>query len=84
MNDELIFWRSSYSTAQSQNCVEVAHIPTGFRKSSHSGHDQNCVEVADLPCGAALRDSKTPEAGHFPFSSDEWTAFLTSARTGHS
>ncbi|WP_017608535.1 DUF397 domain-containing protein [Nocardiopsis xinjiangensis] len=54
-----------------------------FRKSSYSGHDQNCVEVADLPCGAAVRDSKDPEAGHLPFSSSEWTAFLTLARTAH-
>ncbi|MFF8764234.1 DUF397 domain-containing protein [Nocardiopsis dassonvillei] len=77
MNDQLIFKKSSYSSAQSQNCVEVAHIPTGFRKSSYStAQSQNCVEVADLPCGAAVRDSKHPTKGHLPFPAAEWDAFL--------
>lgn len=77
---DLVFRKSSYS-GQDQDCVEVAHIPTGFRKSSHSGQGQNCVEVAGLHCGAAVRDSKNPAKGHLPFSSSEWTAFLTIART---
>ncbi|MGW5876094.1 DUF397 domain-containing protein [Nocardiopsis terrae] len=51
-----------------------------FRKSSYSGQDQDCVEIADLPHGAAVRDSKNPAEGHFPFPSAEWTAFLSSAR----
>ena len=42
MNDELIFKKSSYSTAQSQNCVEVAELPCGaaIRDSKHptDGH----------------------------------------------
>lgn len=80
MNNELVFHKSSYS-GQEPNCVEVAHIPTSFRKSSHSDHDQNCVEIADLPYGAAVRDSKAPEAGHLPFPAAEWDAFLTLART---
>ena len=58
------------------------HIPAGFRKSSHSSaQSQNCVEVADLPCGAAVRDSKHPDAGHLPFPSPEWTGFLRTALT---
>ncbi|MFL1380565.1 MULTISPECIES: DUF397 domain-containing protein [unclassified Nocardiopsis] len=73
--NELKFRKSSYS-AQDQECVEVAH----FRKSSHSGVNGDCVEVADLPCGAAVRDSKHPTAGHLPFSSPEWTAFLHTTR----
>lgn len=55
-----------------------------FKKSSYSAHGQNCVEVADLPWGAAVRDSKNPSKGHFPFPSAEWTAFLRSARTSQS
>ncbi|MFL1446717.1 DUF397 domain-containing protein [Nocardiopsis protaetiae] len=78
MNNELVFQKSSYS-GHGQNCVEVAHIPTDFRKSSYSGQGPDCFEVADLPCGAAVRDSKHVEAGHLPFSSPEWTAFLRSA-----
>lgn len=75
----LKFRKSSYS-GHDQNCVEVAHIPTGFRKSSYSGNRAECVEVADLPCGVAVRDSKNPSEGHYPFPSSEWTAFLHSAR----
>ncbi|NKZ01336.1 DUF397 domain-containing protein [Nocardiopsis alborubida] len=83
MNDGLNFFKSSYS-GDRINCVEVAHIPTGFRKSSYSAHGQNCVEIADLPCGAAVRDSKHPTHGHLPFPATEWDAFLTSARTSQS
>ncbi|MFE9245044.1 DUF397 domain-containing protein [Nocardiopsis sp. NPDC006938] len=75
-----VFHKSSYS-GHDQNCVEVAHVPTGFRKSSYSSDRVNCVEVADLPCGAAVRDSKNPAKGHFPFPAVEWSAFLGSARS---
>lgn len=78
MSNELVFRKSSYS-GQAPNCVEVAHIPTDFRKSSYSGNRAECVEVADLPCGAAVRDSKNPAKGHFPFPAVEWSAFLRSA-----
>lgn len=75
----LLWMKSSYSADTGGNCVEVAHIPASFRKSSYSSDRVNCVEVADLPCGAAVRDSKLPAAGHLPFRSSEWTAFLRSA-----
>ncbi|WP_046471103.1 DUF397 domain-containing protein [Allosalinactinospora lopnorensis] len=79
--NELEFRKSSYS-GHDENCVEVAHIPSSFRKSSYSGQEPNCVEVIDLPTGAALRDSKRPEAGHLTFPAAEWDAFLTAARDG--
>jgi hypothetical protein len=58
-----------------------------FRKSSYSGAGQNCVEVAQLSAsfptssdsGAAIRDSKHPDAGHLPFPAAEWTGFLSAA-----
>ncbi|WP_460854977.1 DUF397 domain-containing protein [Nocardiopsis coralliicola] len=75
MNTSLNFNKSSYS-GHAQNCVEVAHIPTGFRTSTYSGVNGDCVEVADLPCGATVRDSKHPDAGHLPFPAPEWIAFL--------
>ena len=75
---KLDFRKSSYSGA-GQNCVEVAHIPANFRKSSYSAQGQDCVEVAELPCGAAIRDSKHPDAGHLPFPATEWTGFLATA-----
>lgn len=49
-----------------------------FRRSGYSqGKTQNCVEVADTPTGAALRDSKHPDAGHLAVPDAEWAAFLT-------
>lgn len=56
-------------------------IDLQFRKSSYS-NPQNCVEVADLPSGAAVRDSKDPDAGHFAVPASEWAAFLDAARHG--
>ncbi|GAA3761769.1 hypothetical protein HDA32_005749 [Spinactinospora alkalitolerans] len=72
---ELHFRKSSYSNPQ--NCVEVALT---FRKSSYSAGANECVEVADLPTGAAMRDSKRPDAGHLGFASGEWDAFLTAVK----
>lgn len=79
MINNLVFHKSSYS-GQEPNCVEVAQIPASFRKSSYSAQGQNCVEVADLPAGAAVRDSKRPEAGHLTFPAAEWRALLGAAR----
>ncbi|MFB8763860.1 DUF397 domain-containing protein [Nocardiopsis alba] len=47
-----------------------------FRKSSYSANSANCVEVADTDTGAAVRDSKHPDAGHLSFTTTEWNAFL--------
>ncbi|MCY9787744.1 DUF397 domain-containing protein [Nocardiopsis sp. EMB25] len=75
----LNFYKSSYS-GRDVDCVEVAHIPTNFRKSSYSGQGVDCVEVGDLPSGAAIRDSKHPDAGHLPFPTAEWATFLRAAQ----
>ncbi|WP_046469540.1 DUF397 domain-containing protein [Allosalinactinospora lopnorensis] len=77
----LDFHKSSYSNAF-DNCVEVAEISPRFRKSSYSDSQENCLEVADLPTGAAVRDSKDPEAGHLAFAAREWGAFLRAVRRG--
>ncbi|MFL1431912.1 MULTISPECIES: DUF397 domain-containing protein [unclassified Nocardiopsis] len=50
--------------------------PLAFRKSSYSGSGDNCVEVADVPGGAAVRDSKCPDAGHLAIAAGEWSALL--------
>lgn len=52
-----------------------------FRKSSYSGSGDNCVEVADVPGASAVRDTQNREQGHLSFSSHEWAALLSSART---
>ncbi|OLT27005.1 DUF397 domain-containing protein [Nocardiopsis sp. CNR-923] len=76
---ELIFYTSSYS-AHDVDRLNVALTPTNFRKSSYSGQGVNCVEVGGLPHGAAIRDSKHPDAGYLPFSTAEWTTFLKAAQ----
>ena len=76
----LYFRKSSYSDSQ-ENCVEVAPV-LSFHTSSYSTSDDNCVEVAELPTGAALRDSKHPEAGHVAVPADAWVSFLAAAKRG--
>jgi uncharacterized protein DUF397 len=40
------------------------------------------VELAALPGGTAVRDSKNPTGPALAFTPQEWTAFLTRAKTG--
>jgi hypothetical protein len=47
-----------------------------WRKSSRSGAGNDCVELVVGRSGAAVRDSKNPEAGHLIFADAGWTAFL--------
>lgn len=76
---ELVWRKSSYSGETGGNCVEVAQFPSTFAKRNYSGHGQDCVEVSALSYGAAIRDSKHPDAGHLPFPASEWRSFLSSA-----
>jgi hypothetical protein len=74
-------WRkSSYSSANGGNCVEVGQL--GWRKSSHSGaNGGNCVEVADHDDAIVVRD--TTDHGHGPvhrFTSSDWRAFVASVK----
>jgi hypothetical protein len=75
-------WRkSSRSTGQGGNCVEVA--PARWRKSSRSaqGGDE-CVEVAGLPGRIAVRDSKNPTGPALEFDATTFGAFVATVRTG--
>ncbi|MEY9213970.1 DUF397 domain-containing protein [Thermobifida halotolerans] len=58
------------------------NVESAWRKSSYSQAEANCVEVADLPAGAAVRDSKHPDAGHLAFPAAEWAGLLGAVRTG--
>ncbi|TDQ55230.1 DUF397 domain-containing protein [Actinorugispora endophytica] len=76
----LTWFKSSYS-GTSSNCVEVAHVPTGFRTSSYrQGRSQNCVEVADTPGASAVRDTRNRHLGALLFDSAEWRAFLSATK----
>ncbi|MPZ81171.1 MAG: DUF397 domain-containing protein [Actinophytocola sp.] len=47
-----------------------------WRKSSRSGAGNDCVELVVAGIGAAVRDSKNPEAGHIAFEGTGWHAFV--------
>ncbi|MBL1095505.1 DUF397 domain-containing protein [Streptomyces coffeae] len=70
--------KSSYSTADGPDCVEVA-----WMKSSYSTADgPACVEVAADPCGTIhIRDSKNPDGPQLAVAPATWTAFVSYAST---
>lgn len=51
-----------------------------FRKSSYSQSEAACVEIADLRVGKAMRDTQNRELGALFFDTNEWRAFLGTAR----
>ena len=51
-------------------------LPTGWRKSTHSGQQSGCVEVGRVPGGAAVRDTKDRDAGYFTATAGQWQAFI--------
>lgn len=53
-----------------------------WRKSSRSGAGNDCVELVVAGIGAAVRDSKRPEAGHLTFAGTGWDAFLGAVKGG--
>ena len=77
-------WRkSSYSSGNGGNCVEVADLTgTNWHKSSYSsGNGGACVEVAaDGPGVVAVRDSKDPDGPALTFSPADWSAFIASLK----
>jgi hypothetical protein len=53
-----------------------------WRKSSRSGAGNDCVELVVARIGAAVRDSKNPEAGHVAFATTGWGAFMGVVKEG--
>ncbi|MFD9630560.1 DUF397 domain-containing protein [Streptomyces violascens] len=75
-SSELTWFKSSYSTGQGGECVEVA---LAWRKSSYSsGEGGECVEIATCPSTIHIRDSKqTPgTAPTLAVPAAVWEAFL--------
>ena len=67
--------KSSYSTNDGPECVEVA-----WTKSSYSTNDgPDCVAVAAAPGTVLVRDSKDPEGPRLALTPEAWTAFLAYA-----
>jgi hypothetical protein len=74
---ELNWFKSSYSSSGSGDCVEVA---LSWHKSSHSsGGDGDCVEMAACPDTVHVRDSKMRRGPQLAVSPGTWTSFLTYA-----
>ncbi|QKW09351.1 DUF397 domain-containing protein [Streptomyces sp. NA04227] len=71
----LAWFKSSYSSDQGGDCLEVAHT---WRKSSYST-DQggNCLEVSPHPTAIHIRDSKNPSGPMLTVAPATWTAFLS-------
>ncbi|PWK73383.1 uncharacterized protein DUF397 [Streptomyces sp. CG 926] len=68
----LTWVKSSYSTADGPDCIEVA-----WTKSSYSTNDgPDCVEVAHTPGTVLVRDSKRPDDARLALTPRAWTGFV--------
>ncbi|AUH42636.1 DUF397 domain-containing protein [Streptomyces sp. CMB-StM0423] len=75
---DLAWFKSSYSSSSSGDCVEVA---VSWRKSTHSsGSGDDCVEVAACPSVVHVRDSKDKAGPQLAFNPDAWADFVAFAR----
>jgi hypothetical protein len=77
-----VSWRkSSYSTSNGGNCVEVG---LNWRRSSYSGSNGGgCVEIASGQTAmVAVRDSKDPQGPVLAFTPHEWQAFTAGVKAG--
>ncbi|MFD7834861.1 DUF397 domain-containing protein [Streptomyces sp. NPDC059761] len=71
----LTWVKSSYSTNDGPDCVEVA-----WTKSSYSTNDgPACVEVAQTPGTVLVRDSKRPDGDRLAVAPAAWDGFVTYA-----
>ncbi|MFJ1562630.1 DUF397 domain-containing protein [Streptomyces erythrochromogenes] len=71
----LAWVKSSYSTADGPDCVEVA-----WTKSSYSTNDgPDCVEVARTSGTVLVRDSKRPAGARLAVTPDAWSGFVAYA-----
>jgi hypothetical protein len=75
--DDLAWFKSSYSSNEGGNCLELAYA---WRKSSYSGSEGgDCLEVAAHPTAVHLRDSKTPTGPTLTISPSSWSSFVQGA-----
>ncbi|MEU7424341.1 DUF397 domain-containing protein [Streptomyces sp. NPDC040750] len=74
-NENLAWFKSSYSGGEGGECLEVAY---NWRKSTYSsGEGGDCLEVAPHPAAIHIRDSKQPAtAPHLTVAPGAWSAFL--------
>ncbi|WP_095046832.1 DUF397 domain-containing protein [Streptomyces sp. WM6386] len=78
MNTALQWFKSSYSSEQGGQCLEVA---VNWAKSSYSSEQGGaCLEVATTPHTIHIRDSKNTDGPSLTITPDTWTSFLTLTR----
>ncbi|MFF9913923.1 DUF397 domain-containing protein [Streptomyces sp. NPDC013457] len=74
---ELTWFKSSYSSGEGGNCIEVAY---DWRKSSYSSAEGGeCIEVAAHPTTIHVRDSKVPHGPQLAVAPTAWAAFVAYA-----
>jgi hypothetical protein len=74
VNPDRVWFKSSYSTNEGGNCLEVAYA---WRTSSYSDNEGGeCVEVAACPHTVHVRDSKVPDGPVLGVAPAAWTAFV--------
>ncbi|MFH8294361.1 DUF397 domain-containing protein [Streptomyces sp. NPDC018059] len=77
---ELAWFKSSCSSGDGDDCVEVA---LAWRKSSYSsGSGDDCVEVAPCPTTIHVRDSKNPAGPQLALEPRAWARFVRHASRG--
>ncbi|MFJ6740881.1 DUF397 domain-containing protein [Streptomyces sp. NPDC091279] len=78
------WFKSSYSSQDGGNCIEVADLnPEGawFKSSFSTPEGGNCVEVADLNPQVGVRDSKNVAGPALAVRASAWSAFVGLARS---
>ncbi|MFI0979279.1 DUF397 domain-containing protein [Streptomyces sp. NPDC021093] len=80
-----LWHKSTYSSGNADNCVEVAHDFPGaalWRKSTYSNAEGgSCVEVSDcLPGVVPVRDSKVPDGPILLLPAGSWSPFIDSLK----
>ncbi|WP_405436720.1 DUF397 domain-containing protein [Streptomyces anulatus] len=79
MSTALSWFKSSYSSDEGGQCLEVAY---NWQKSSHSSDEGGaCVEIAAHPAAVHVRDSKDIEGPTFTIAPQAWSAFAAYAAT---
>ncbi|WP_033321057.1 DUF397 domain-containing protein [Streptomyces yerevanensis] len=74
-SNALAWFKSSYSSDEGGNCLEVAYA---WRKSSYSGSEGgNCVEIAAHTAAVHIRDSKNPTGPVLTVAPVSWAAFMS-------
>ncbi|MER5709926.1 DUF397 domain-containing protein [Streptomyces sp. NPDC002122] len=74
MNNDLNWFKSTYSSPQGGDCVEIA---VSWVKSSYSGPEGgDCVEIATCADSVHVRDSKDLAVPSLSVSPSAWAAFL--------